>query len=390
MQRIRRALMRSVDLAVASTLALLLMALMVIDSGSPVTGSARLVVGLLFVLFVPGYCLLAALIPRPQTLDPAERIGISVGVSIALIPVLALILNYGLGGLRPWPIVLTETVVSLALAAVALWQRSRLDDEPAAAEPTRFRLSSWLRQLTPVERIVFPVVLVAAVAAGAVSLVTLTAPSPDDLMTELYVLGAGGLAEQLPREVEAGTPVSVTLGLVNHELFRREYRFEAWGSDAWSPDKRTQIVPPTAISLAPREGVEWPMTWRMAEPGPDQAIDLLVYVDGERQPYRKLRLWLDVRAPSGGETASSPGSVVRTAGEGIEADLARPAGPGVRPTPVVPNEHLPLSIPAPVAAGTPTQPVSQCHGQAPDDTRPSSHCEEPSPDHREPSAQASP
>ena len=94
----------------------------------------RLFLGLFFVLFVPGYALQAALFPSGAAraeasnggLDGPERLALSFGLSVAVIPPLALILNRLPWGIRLWPIVVGETFVIGTCSAVALWRRRRL------------------------------------------------------------------------------------------------------------------------------------------------------------------------------------------------------------------------------------------------------------------------
>ncbi len=70
----------------------------------------RPAVGLLFVLFVPGYVLTAALFPRKNDIDSIERAALSFGLSIVIVIIIGLILNF-----TPWLIRL-ETVLICALA----------------------------------------------------------------------------------------------------------------------------------------------------------------------------------------------------------------------------------------------------------------------------------
>ncbi|MCK4222104.1 MAG: DUF1616 domain-containing protein, partial [Dehalococcoidia bacterium] len=58
------------------------------------TGPLRIVLGLPFLLFSPGYALIAALFPKKGSLDGIERIALSFGLSIAVVPLIGLILNY--------------------------------------------------------------------------------------------------------------------------------------------------------------------------------------------------------------------------------------------------------------------------------------------------------
>ncbi len=70
---------------------------------------ARYVMGGLFVLFLPGAMLINALYPKAGELDGLERVALSIGLSLAIVPLVGLILNY-----TPWGITLTPIMVSLA------------------------------------------------------------------------------------------------------------------------------------------------------------------------------------------------------------------------------------------------------------------------------------
>ena len=75
----------------------------------------RYVLGGVFILFLPGYMLISALYPRSDELDGLERLALSIGLSLAIVPLVGLMLNY-----TPWGITLTPIMVSLAVFAEAL------------------------------------------------------------------------------------------------------------------------------------------------------------------------------------------------------------------------------------------------------------------------------
>jgi uncharacterized membrane protein len=75
----------------------------------------RYVLGSLFVLYLPGYALIEALYPRGDELEPLERLALSIGLSLALVPLVGLVLNY-----TPWGIRLTPIVISLAILTEGL------------------------------------------------------------------------------------------------------------------------------------------------------------------------------------------------------------------------------------------------------------------------------
>jgi hypothetical protein len=75
----------------------------------------RYVLGGIFILFLPGYLLISVLYPRGRELDELERLALSIGLSLAIVPLVGLVLNY-----TPWGITLTPIMVSLAFFAEAL------------------------------------------------------------------------------------------------------------------------------------------------------------------------------------------------------------------------------------------------------------------------------
>ncbi len=54
----------------------------------------RIILGLPFVLFFPGYTLISALFHRKGSLSDIERVALSFGLSIAVVALIGLILNY--------------------------------------------------------------------------------------------------------------------------------------------------------------------------------------------------------------------------------------------------------------------------------------------------------
>jgi uncharacterized membrane protein len=83
----------------------------------------RYVLGSLFVLFLPGYSLIEALYPREEELSPLERLALSIGLSLALVPLVGLVLNYTPWGIRLVPVVSSLTVLTFLLMLVASWRK---------------------------------------------------------------------------------------------------------------------------------------------------------------------------------------------------------------------------------------------------------------------------
>jgi len=86
---------------------------------------ARYLLGGVFVLFLPGYMLISALYPRSDEIDGIERLALSIGLSLAIVPLIGLVLNYTPWGIRLTPIVVSLAVVVMVLAVVCVVRRFR-------------------------------------------------------------------------------------------------------------------------------------------------------------------------------------------------------------------------------------------------------------------------
>ena len=92
----------------------------------------RYVLGAIFVLWLPGYSFIKALFPEEtqtkettKPLDPIERIALSLGMSLALVPIVGLLLNYTPWGIRLTPIVLSLLSLTTIFATAAIIREHR-------------------------------------------------------------------------------------------------------------------------------------------------------------------------------------------------------------------------------------------------------------------------
>ena len=97
----------------------------------------RYVLGTIFILWLPGYTFIKALFPTQlpikttdKTLDNIERVALSIGMSIALVPIVGLLLNYTPLGIHLTPITLTLAALTVAFATLALL-RERQTNTPS-------------------------------------------------------------------------------------------------------------------------------------------------------------------------------------------------------------------------------------------------------------------
>jgi uncharacterized membrane protein len=85
----------------------------------------RWVMGLIFVLFLPGYVTVRALFLKRE-LDDIESLALSIGLSLALVPLLSLLLNYTAWGIRLDPLIITLTTYTAVVGFAASWRKYQL------------------------------------------------------------------------------------------------------------------------------------------------------------------------------------------------------------------------------------------------------------------------
>ena len=95
----------------------------------------RWVLGTLFVIFLPGYAFMEALFVNPisgkKELDQIARFALSIGMSLALVPLIGLLLNYTPWGIRLEPIAVSLSIFTLICIFVAAYRKfTQLSTEP--------------------------------------------------------------------------------------------------------------------------------------------------------------------------------------------------------------------------------------------------------------------
>jgi len=253
------------------------------------TGVLRIIFGLCLILFFPGYTLLSALFPREGDLSGIERVALSFGLSIAVVPLVGLILNYTPWGIRLYPILIAITIFILAAAAIAWqWQR-RLPSQERFEVTFTVALPQWAGMSNLDKALSIGLVVAIVAALGCLGYV-IANPKQGEKFTEFYILGPEGKAENYPQQVTVGEEARVILGIVNHEHQPLSYRVEIEISGVKDKELRTGI-------LAHEEKWEQEIGFAPSEVGLNQKVEFWLYKDEEPQPHleQPLHLYVDVK-----------------------------------------------------------------------------------------------
>ncbi|SEP93466.1 DUF1616 domain-containing protein [Natrinema salaciae] len=224
----------------------------------------RVPLGLAFVLFVPGYAFIAALFPEAgespapaatsgapgenatddsdpdgwydsiasrNSIDGLERVALSFGFSVAIVPLVGLAVS-----LTPWefrltPILVALSSVTLALTAVAATRRWELPGDDRFRVPYRAWYAAGRAQLlepdTRADAALNVLLAVSVVlAVGSVGY-AVTVPPDGERFSAIYLLTEDDdgelVADDYPTEFVQGESQELIVGIDNHEHETTEY-----------------------------------------------------------------------------------------------------------------------------------------------------------------------
>lgn len=253
----------------------------------------RTVLGLLLVLFLPGYALIALLFPKRDDLDTIERLALSFGLSIAVTPLIGLGLNYTPFGIRLDPILVSLTGVTLLLSAVAYLRRRKTPEED------RFRVDfgGFFRGLmegfqgeSKTGKILSVILILSIVLAIATTAYIIVKPKEGESFTEFYILGPGGKASDYPTNLTADQEGNVIIGIVNHENKKTSYQLVVTSNNT--------VLKEQTVTLADGEKMEIPFNFTAGAPGERKMEFLLYKLPDNNNVYRSLHLWLNITGSS--------------------------------------------------------------------------------------------
>lgn len=258
----------------------------------------RNILGLPLVLFLPGYSLIAALFPAKSDLDGIERTALSFGLSIAVVPLIGLGLNYTSWGIRLIPILISLSVFTFVMCGFAYARRSKLPEADVfevSFKKTVLELKAEvLDKPEPGLDKALTVVLVLSILLSITTLVyVVITPKEGEHFTEFYILGPEGMADNYPTNYTLGESEEVIIGVVNHE-----YRNVNYTLDVRLENKSLSLPEDMKkVSLAHNETWEKPLKLTPAEEGKDMKLEFLLFNETDKNmPYRDLHLWINVNS----------------------------------------------------------------------------------------------
>jgi len=191
-------------------------------------GIIRIILGLPFILFIPGYILVFVLFPSRKTdrgIDVIERIALSFGLSLAVVPLIGLGLNYTPWGIRLEPILLSIFAFVTCVGAIGIYRWNKINPDERYIISLDLSLPKSESRLDRTLTVMLAVSIIIAVVSLVYVVVT---PKTGEKFTEFYLLGPNSRAEGYPRNLSVGENATVIIGVANHEYQTFGYTIEIW------------------------------------------------------------------------------------------------------------------------------------------------------------------
>jgi len=185
------------------------------------------------VLFIPGYCLIAALFPKKDDIGLVERIMLSIGISIAVVPLIGLGLNFTPWGIRLDPIIVSISLFSAVMIVVAFYKRVVISSRdrfriPFPAIAAGIRGESETPRESRIDRSLNAILVLLILVVLITTIYVIVVPKEGERYTEFYLLGENMTIADYPNQIIPGRSYPLYIGVGNQENRDVTYTIETW------------------------------------------------------------------------------------------------------------------------------------------------------------------
>ena len=244
-------------------------------------------VGAFCMFFAPGYSLLSALYPEQKSIGYVQRLVTSVGLSVVITGLLSLGTSYLIGA--SLSSVFGYLVIwIITMIIITVYRRQAIPPSERFVPLLDIHFSSWRKAGPPQKWVSWAqiAIIILLLLAGGRLLWVASRTGPQ--FTEFYLLGVKELAANYPESVSPGDPITVTVGVVNHEGTTATY-------DLFYRIDENDYVPLTSILLDNESRWESKVKAHTLDTHERQKVTFGLHKSGEEFPYRVLHLWVGAK-----------------------------------------------------------------------------------------------
>ena len=273
-----------IDLTIVVIITLLLITAVVFSSSL----FPRIILGLPFLLFLPGYAFISALFPRKSRFSALERFAYSIALSIALVTLTVLVLNYT-WSITLYPVLWSLSGLVLLFSVIAFLRRRNLPIEETAYLPFNWH-TGWSKQ-NWLEKALVACLAVSILGVIVSSVYTYHRPQPG--FTELFFLDENGRVSGFPQHLIAGQKGKISLVIRNHENQSASYQVKVVGQDC-QVNVDGKMLNEFNVVIPDQEKQTYNVDFAFNKHGPNQKLEFDLYKSGSSEVYLRTYLKVEV------------------------------------------------------------------------------------------------
>lgn len=246
------------------------------------------ILGIPAVLFIPGYVLATALFPKKDDLYDIERIALGLALSITVIPILGILLNFTYG-IELVPMVIALCAWDTIMVLATTYRRNKLPTNERFSVSFHKTYENIVNGLNPKNKkdgiltgiLIFMIILFIGVAYFAITL-----SKTGEKFTEFYVINNSDKADNYLVNLEVDSTYSYLVGIINHEYAPTNYTVEI------VLDKN--VLTSNSVILDHDEEWKDDITFVPNIEGTDIMLEFWLFKDNNFvEPYRRLYMWVN-------------------------------------------------------------------------------------------------
>lgn len=260
-------------------------------------GDYLLVIGAAMLFFIPGYSILSMLFPVINASSLKERIAFSVGFSVALSFLAALVLStyYSYAGLDS--IIFSLSLITIPCALISYLRRPKIDMSDSEAINFEKKLIHDIKAFFLMingrnERFITGCMTIFLICLIFTTAYIIIVPHQGETFTEFYILGPEGKATDYPLFFDTDEEKVIIIGIANHEYRSVNYDLKVILNNS---NNFSQIYE-DQISLGHNQTIEKSVLLKPDQRGDNIRLEFQLYIDGNiSTPYRELYTWISAK-----------------------------------------------------------------------------------------------
>ena len=250
----------------------------------------RPILGLLLTLFLPGYSIIAFIYPEREDLNNIERLALSFGLSIAITPLIGLILNYTSFGIRLIPLLLSLSLFTVLMISGAYIRRNKIPKTERFYIDIKRHYSNMINLFKKESRgnkTLSAILIILIISAISIAIYIVATPNDGDKYTEFYIMGPNGKASDYPTNLTIGQIGKVNIEIINHEYAKINYKLVV--------KLNNQTLKDENISLT--NNGKYENTFNFTAPAVSNGkLEFLLYkLPDDNNAYRSLQLYINAK-----------------------------------------------------------------------------------------------